>query len=124
MAERLPTVQVTLSAVVSVCAAVRRLARVPSRLSRTSDRSNPLTGSVKTIVIESTGARRGLGVTSIMSAVGGVVSAWASALPGEPPSAKLGRQLAASFQVAGSRSGSFTTSDGPSPSVVGYQRSL
>jgi len=63
--DRLPKIQVRLSEVVSVCAAVSKLAP-PFKLSCKLLKLNPVTGSVNVIVIEPTLVVRGLGVTGVM----------------------------------------------------------
>ena len=61
-----------LSVVVKVAAV--RATFTPLRVSFRSARSNPLTGSLKTIVIVLTASVRGSGLTAVTVAVGGVES--------------------------------------------------
>ena len=70
---RFVSVKVMLSDVVSVCEPVSKLPP-PSRVNFRSSRSKPVTASLKTIVIEPTGALRGSGETAVIETVGTVAS--------------------------------------------------
>ncbi len=92
MPARLPSVQVMLLAVVSVCEPVIRLAP-PLSVRLRSLRLRPTTASLNTRLIEVTAVLRGSAATSVMSSVGAVVSAavvamrmaWLSPMSGFTP---------------------------------------
>ena len=117
-----------LSVVVSVWAPVSRLPAGPLReTSVRSDRSNPVTGSLKTIWIESTGVPRGSGVTSMMSAVGAVASvthcSLVPVLSGLPAGIRDARRTDGQDVGPAGRRGTSQVAKGPgATSVSGVQR--
>src|SRR2546423_3702578 len=97
-------------------------------LIKSSERNQPLKLALLPVGLKSSivsvGGGKSVRVSASLITTGTIAGGLGSALPGEPPTCPLGRQLLLESQASGSAFSSTMANEKPSPSVMGYQELL